>query len=138
MEGARQPTPFGWYLLHRMAEHEPRLTQSDVARLADVGQATISRWIYENMKPDTERLGRLALALGVSKNELLQRAGHGTATLDLEELGEPVLHPILAEARMMLDPTSPLTPDERETLEQVLTGIISPYRRAMRRRRRVS
>ncbi len=137
MEGARQPTAFGWYLLHRMAEHEPRLTQTDVARLAGVGQATISRWIYEEIKPDTERLGRLALALGVTKNELLQRAGHGTAALDLD-LGEPALHPILAEARMMLDPASPLTDDERHNLEQVLTGIVAPYRRAMRRRRRVS
>lgn len=138
MEGARKPTPFGWYLLHRMAEHEPRLTQSDLARLAGVGQATISRWIYDDIRPDTERLGRLALALGVSKNELLQRAGHGTAALDLEDLGEPALHPILAEARMMLDPASPLTDEERDNLEQVLTGIVAPYRRAMRRRRRVS
>lgn len=139
MDGAKEPTPFGWWLLHQMAGHEPRLSQTDVARLAGVGQSTISRWIYDpDIKPETGRLGRLAEVLGVSKNELLQRAGHGTADTSITVDAGPVLTPNLAEAQRMLDPSSPLTADERHMLDQGIAALVGAYRHAMRRRKRVS
>lgn len=137
VEGAKEPTDFGWWLLDQMAQHRPRLSQIDLARKADIGQATISRWIYDpKIRPDTHKLARLANALNVSHSEVLQRAGHG-ALRPVTITPEP-LDATVAKLRLCLDPTSPLTDDERATLRQVVDGVLLGYERALRRRKRVS
>lgn len=135
MEGKRPPTEFGWWLLHRMAEHEPRLSQIDLARLVGVGQATVSRWIYqEGIRPDTDALARLADALGVSRSEVLHRAGHGTVRPVAID-PEPV-DPLLIELRRALDPSSNLTPDERNNIYNGVKAILTAYAPALRRTKR--
>lgn len=122
----RQPTPFGWYLIRLMAAHDPQMTQSDLARRTNIGQATISRWIYGSAKPDPDKLALLADALGLDHNDLLHRAGHTTTAPTPRT--DPTDHPIAAEIRVMLGPDSPLPLGERNVLETVLNGVLTPYR----------
>ncbi len=136
MEGAKEPTAFGWWLLQQMADHQPRLSQVDLARLTGIGQATISRWIYTDIRPDTDKLARLADALDLSRGEVLQRAGHGTLRPIQAPFEPEPMDPLGAEIVMAIHPSSPLTDDERAALRAALDGVMYGYRTALRRRRK--
>jgi transcriptional regulator with XRE-family HTH domain len=137
-KGADEPTKFGYYVLAKMAEHEPPLSQADLARLAGVGQATISRWILSPGRPNSEKLRLLAEALDVDYEVLMTIAGYGKpsgeVTTALEGL-RPDVHPLAAEFSSMLDQGSPLPAADRDFLQHTIDRLIDPYRRQMRRRR---
>jgi transcriptional regulator with XRE-family HTH domain len=139
MDEAREPTEFGWYLMQIMASQTPKLSQSDFARVVGVSQSTVSRWIYSPSKPEPEKLGKIADALKVSKDELLYRAGHATtptASHTRPTASEPAPHPLAVDVRLLLAQSSPVPADERAALEAVLGGVLMPYRKYLRAGRR--
>lgn len=137
-KGSEEPTEFGYFLVSKMAKHEPPLSQAELARRTGVGQASISRWIYKPGRPEPEKLRLLADALDVDYDDLLTLAGYGrpsddvtsalaSARLDIDQLA--------SELSAMLEGESPLTDDDRAYIRNTVDRIIDPYRRAMRRRR---
>lgn len=137
-KGSDEPTEFGYFVMKKMAAHDPPLSQAELARRTGVGQATISRWIFNPGRPNSEKLRLLATTLGVDYAQLLTIAGYGEPSGDittaLSEL-RPEVDPLSAELAAMLAPSSPLTDDDRAFLGHTVDRLIDPYRRAMRRRR---
>lgn len=137
-KGVEEPTEFGYFLLSKMAAHEPPLSQAELARRTGVGQASISRWIYKPGRPEPEKLQLLADTLGIKYDDLLALAGYGRPSqnaVGVPARPRPELIPLAAELSAMLQAESPLTDDDRAYIENVVDRIIDPYRRAMRRRR---
>lgn len=133
-----EPTVFGLWLMRKMATHEPPLSQAELARRSGIGQATISRWIFQEHKPDTRRLEKLATALGVPFAEVLTIAGHGTPSEDISTALaglRPDIDPLAIELSTMLDEESPLDGRDREMLRQVVDRLVDPYRKLFRTRR---
>jgi transcriptional regulator with XRE-family HTH domain len=133
-----EPTEFGLWLMRKMAAHEPPLSQAELARRSGIGQATISRWIFQEHTPDTRKLEKLATALDVSFAEVLTIAGHGTPAEDISAALaglRPGVEPLAAELSAMLEDGSPLTEQDRQMLEQVVDRLIDPYRKLFRTRR---
>jgi transcriptional regulator with XRE-family HTH domain len=123
----REPTDFGWYVMRKMADCEPPLNQSELARRAGVSQSTISRWIYSPGRPETDKLDLLADALQVDHGELLAKAGHGRPA---DHVAEPPIHRHARNIDAILSPNSPVPPDRRG-------GLHNPaHRRRHRRLRR--
>jgi transcriptional regulator with XRE-family HTH domain len=119
-----------------MAEHQPRLSQIDLARAAKIGQATVSRWIYqEGIRPKTDELSRAADVLNVTRSEILHRAGHGTIRPINPPPPEPE-HPLVTKLRRALDHSSTLTDEERTNLELGAGALLAAYDPALRRTRR--
>lgn len=129
---SREPTDFGWFIMRKMADHEPSLNQSELAQRAEVSQSTISRWIYSPGKPATTKLDRLADALGVDYGELLAKAGHGRPA---DHVTEPPIHRLARDLDAILSPTSSVPAEDRQALETVIDRMIDPYRKLIRRRR---
>ncbi len=100
-----------------------------------VGQSTISRWIYQPIKPDTDKLALLADTLGLDLGELLVRAGHSGAVAASPEVPQRERHRLSVEIDLMLAGSSPIPAADRAALETLLDRAIDPYRRVMRRRR---
>jgi transcriptional regulator with XRE-family HTH domain len=136
MEGAalsdRQPTRFGLYVLRQMAAHDPPLTQSDLARKVSVSQSTISRWIFEERRPDYANLEALAPALDVEFDELLAHAGYGPQAAEVGTM--PSIHPLALELDQMLGENSRVPASDREHLRIIVDRVIDPYRKPRRRR----
>lgn len=124
---------FGVWLAQRMVERG--LRKADLARATGVDASLIGRWMRGDSLPGLPNLRRLAPALGIAWTDLAAQAGH----LD----GEPgatarpvVQHPLVRDLARLLAEDSPLPDGQRETLEQVVAAVISPYRSMLRRRRR--
>lgn len=137
---AKEPTALGWWLLGEMdARH---LSQTELSTRMGVAQATISRWIYRDIRPDTDKLSQLADALGLDeaqRADLFRRAGHSLASIQADE-GPAVdvirpMHPLAVEIQRMLADESPVGERDREMLETILDRVIEPYRKVMRRRK---
>jgi transcriptional regulator with XRE-family HTH domain len=128
----REPTAFGWYIMRKMAAFDPPLNQSELHRRTGVSQSTISRWIYNSGRPETDKLDLLADALGVDYGELLAKAGHGRPA---DHVAEPPIHRHARNIDAILSPNSPVPPEDREALERVLDRLIDPYLKLIRRRR---
>jgi hypothetical protein len=120
-----------------MAEHQPRLSQIDLARAANIGQATVRRWIYQNpILPKPDELSRAAKVLGVDPNEMSSRAGYGAIRpVNPPPPPEPE-HPLVAKLRRALDHSSTLTDEERTNLELGAGALLAAYDPALRRTRR--
>lgn len=129
----KQPTDFGWWLLQRMADRDSPLSQADLAKRVRVSQSTISRWIYDPIRPDTDKLTQLADALGLNRGEVLERAGHGRPG---GAVTAAPTDPLLAKLAILVGEHSPVPAGEHETLRAVLTGVIAPYERYLSRARR--
>lgn len=137
-KGSDEPTEFGWFVLRKMGEHEPPLSQAELARRTGVGQATISRWIYKPGRPDVEKLRLLASSLDVEFEQLLSIAGYGEPAENITEALatlRPDVDPLAEELSAMLADGSPLPEDDREFLRHTVNRLMDPYRKAMRRRR---
>lgn len=121
----RQPTEFGMYLLELMAAKG--MTSTQLRAATGVSTSTITRLIYGAMTPDPQLLERLAEGLGVPADDLVSRWTGG--------LKPPESLPaIAAELARMLQPTSPLSDDDRQFLETMVDRLVGPYRKMMRRR----
>jgi hypothetical protein len=137
----RVPTEFGWWISNHMANHKPPIeSQSALARMlydearrrglnVNIGQSTISRWIYHEVKPDPAKVVLLAGVFGVPEGEVLHRAGHGQPTAP-----EPTTDPLLLKLNALLGDPSPIPAAELETLRTVLAGVLAPYERYLRLR----
>jgi transcriptional regulator with XRE-family HTH domain len=137
-KGAEEPTEFGYFLMSKMAAHEPPLSQAELARQVGIGQATISRWIFKEQRPEPGKLRLLAPVLGVSYSELLTIAGHGEPATEISEALtglRPDIDPLAAELSAMLNESSPLKDTDRALLRAMIDRLIDPYRRTMRTRR---
>lgn len=133
-----EPTEFGYWLMRKMAAHEPPLSQSELSRRSGIGQATISRWIFTQQKPDPKRLRKVAETLGEPYDEVMTIAGHGTPSADISAALagiRPDIEPLAAELSAMLEDGSPLDDADREMLRQVVDRLIDPYRKLFRVRR---
>jgi transcriptional regulator with XRE-family HTH domain len=128
----REPTEFGWYVMRKMAEFEPPLNQARLARRARVSESTVHRWLYQEIKPEDDKLGQLAAALNVDHGELLAKAGYGRPA---DHVAEPPIHRHARNIDAILSPNSPVPPEDREALERVLDRLIDPYLKLIRRRR---
>lgn len=135
MEGGREPTPLGWYLLRRMAAHDPPLRQADLAAAVGVSQSTISRWIYQpDIRPDDTLLHKAATYLTADPAELLQLAGYYVEAAHRPALPEPDPERV-TKIRLIL--TSPAIPAaERAAFEAALDAISMPYERYLPTRQR--
>lgn len=136
-KGPEEPTEFGYFMLRKMADHDPPLSQAELGRRTGVGQSTISRWIFNPGRPNTEKLKLLATALDVDYSDLLAIAGYGQPSEDIAEALSGLrsdVDPLAEELSAMLDEKSLLTADDRAFLRNTVDRIIDPYRRAMRRR----
>lgn len=131
----RQPTDLGWWLLQQMAAHTPPLSQSDLARRTGVGQATISRWIYHPIRPDTDKLAKLAHALGADLGDLLHLAGHGRPTHGPDT--PPTADPLLAKISILIGDHSPVPPERLARLRAHLEMVIEPYEQHLPGLRRI-
>lgn len=134
MDGSRQPTDLGWWLLRHMAAQDPPLKQAAFADKMGIGRSSVSRWIHEDIQPDLNLLIRAADVLGGSRAEILRLAGYGDAVPTTPEPRSD--HPLVARMRRVLAPESPLSHDDRATLEAVLDGILKPYEHHPAQRRR--
>lgn len=137
-KGSDEPTEFGYFVMAKMAEHDPPLSQAELARRTGVGQATISRWIFSPGRPNSEKLRLLANTLGVDYTQLLTIAGYGAPSEDITDaLSElrPEVDPLSGELSAMLAPGSALSDEDRAFLRHTVDRLIDPYRRTMRRRR---
>jgi transcriptional regulator with XRE-family HTH domain len=128
----REPTEFGWFVMRRMADFDPPLNQSELARRARVSQSTIHRWIYSPGRPETDKLDRLSAALGVDHGELLAKAGYGRPA---DHVAERPIHRIARDIDAILSVNSPIPAEDRAALETVIDRMIDPYRKLLRRRR---
>jgi hypothetical protein len=137
----KQPTEFGWWLLRQMANHRPPIaSQSALSRAlydearrvganVNIGQSTISRWIYHDVKPDPGKVVLLAGIFGVTEGEILHRAGHGRPTPP-----QPTTDQLLVKLNTLLGEPSPIPAAELDILRSVLTGVIAPYEQYLRLR----
>ncbi len=121
----RQPTPLGWSIKRGMADHDPPLNQRQLGELAGVSQSTVSRWIYNPLRPDDRHLRTVAKLLGLNVEDLLARAGYGPTSQ--AEPAEEEEHEIITKTRLLLDRTSPMPPHKRQVLEQTLAGVLAAY-----------
>ncbi|MGD8625010.1 MAG: helix-turn-helix transcriptional regulator [Anaerolineae bacterium] len=93
---------------------ERRLTQTEVAVYAGVGQATISDILNKDHVPKVETLFRLADYFNVSRERVLRLAGHlpaDAATESSAEYGpesDPLVRELLAEFRRVPDEWKPV------------------------------
>lgn len=137
-KGGEEPTEFGYFLLCKMAEHEPPLSQAELARRMGVGQSTISRWIFNAGRPKDDKLRLLGEAIGVGFSDLLAIAGYGEPSDDITEALSalrPDVDSLAIELSAMLDEGSPLSSGDREFLRHTVDRLMDPYRKPMRRRR---
>ncbi len=124
VSGERQPTDFGWWVLKQMADRNPPMSQADLARRVRVSQSTVSRWIYDPIRPDTDKLAQLADALDLDRGEVLTRAGHGRPATVTEGASTD---PRLAKLAILLGHNSPIPESELAVLRSVVDGVIAPY-----------
>lgn len=137
--GSDEPTEFGYFVLNLMGQHDPPLTQTALAAVTGVGQATISRWIFTPGRPNPDKLRALADALGIGHDELLQAAGYAKRSQELSAaLAASKVDRLASELSTMLDETSPLSEDDRQFLRHTVDRLMDPYRKSMRRRRSAS
>jgi transcriptional regulator with XRE-family HTH domain len=93
---------------------ERRLTQTEVAVYAGVGQATISDILNKDHVPKVETLFRLADYFNVSRERVLRLAGHLPPTADAEppaahsQENDPLVRELLAEFRRVPDEWKPV------------------------------
>ncbi len=132
MSGERQPTDFGWWILKQMADRNPPMSQADLARRVRVSQSTVSRWIYDPIRPDTDKLAQLADALDLDRGEVLTRAGHGRPTPAADQ---PPADPLLAKLAILAGPNSPVPPARVAKLRATLELVIEPYEEYLTHRR---
>lgn len=126
MEGAKEPTPLGWYLLRHMAAHEPPLKQADLADAVGVSQSTISRWIYQpDIRPDDVLLKRAADYLHTDPADLLQLAGYYVEASQGQPHPEPDPEQITRARLILASPAIP--PDKRAALLSVLDAVLAAY-----------
>jgi transcriptional regulator with XRE-family HTH domain len=85
------------------------LTQKELADKVELHQSQIHRYESGNSQPTLEALRRLALALGVSTDELVFEA---------DERGPD------DELRLQFEAVSRFGPDEKKTAKEVLDGLI--------------
>lgn len=137
----REPTEFGWWLQERMDAKQ--LSQTDLAALIDVSQATISRWTFRDLLPDPTKLARLADVLeltDVERAEMYRKAGH-TGVAEVAHAPAPAesepLPEELVKLRRMLLSSSALGEENRAELRALLNAVMAKYEpmMAMRRRR---
>ena len=136
--GSDEPTEFGYFVMRKMADLDPPLNQTELARRSGVGQATISRWIFKDGRPEADKLRQLAVTLEVDYHELLAIAGYGKPSEDVAEaLADlrPDVDELALEMSAMLNVGSALTEDDRAFIRGMVDRIIDPYRKKMRRRR---
>jgi transcriptional regulator with XRE-family HTH domain len=127
-----QPTRLGQLILNRMAEVGLR-TQIDLAAAAKVGQATVSRLMYDPSRRHTyEVLAAVAAALKMPLETLAAAAyEHDPYPDDIEPTG---VAPLAAEFARMLADDSPLDPVSQGILATIVDSVMDPYRKEMRRR----
>lgn len=140
----KEPTDLGWFLMRKMAAHEPPLSQSELSRRTGLSQSSISRYIYSPGRPDTDKLYQLAAGLsptGARQNdvdqlyqELLTIAGHGRPA-DTAEVETRPAHRLARRIDELLGPDSPLPDAERGELERSIERWLSTFRPSPKRRR---
>ena len=65
---------FGDWLKSELVER--RISMAELARMMHVNPGAVSRWASNQRLPDPESCRRIALALGISQNLVLEKAGH--------------------------------------------------------------
>ncbi len=128
---SRPMTPLGERVIARMAEIGMR-TQRDLVARAEVGEATITRLLYDHRRPKVETLRQVAVALDLPPDALLTVA-YDDASVPLSTF--PALPPLAAEIGRMLADDSPIAGEDRERLAAILDAVVAPYRRQMRKRK---
>ena len=76
-----------------------KLNQKDLAKMANVGQTTISKWLNSNYSPKVKNLEPLAKALGLSVGDLIGDFG---ANQELLEEDKKFLSLPLKRKRLLL------------------------------------
>jgi transcriptional regulator with XRE-family HTH domain len=133
---SREPTSFGCWLLELMRDAGFE-QQSDLVKAAGVSPSTVSRLINSGTyTPDIRTLDRVAAALNVATLDLVAvRTGAEPPMVKPSAEASFAANPLVSELQQMLAPDSPLSPDDRQYVVSVVSRVIEPYRRAMRRRK---
>jgi transcriptional regulator with XRE-family HTH domain len=129
------PTPdtgFGVYLKEAiLAARFP--TPTHFARAVGTDPSVVLRWMSGEQRPTIRSIERIAPTLGLSINELVHAAYPDR--VNGPAVGAAPMNPLVHELARMLADDSPLPDADREALEIVLSRIVDPYRRMMRRRK---
>lgn len=126
----RTPTEFGRYLLAAM-KRAGFSNLSQFSRAAGLGSSVTHRWVFGGADPSLPALAQASRKLGVSLGELVAQAYPD----DFGDLAAGSGNPVVAELALMLDPTSPLSPEDRELIEVMIARFLEPYRRKLRKLR---
>lgn len=113
-------------------------SDSAFARAAGVSPSAVSRWIKGELRPTPPMLERIAKALSVNVNTLSAIAYPelgGDENAPAYQAPAPQ-HPLVRELTRLLAEDSPMSTEERDTLERVVDSILQPYRRHLKSRRR--
>lgn len=124
---SREPTQFGLFVLKAMARAGFKNT-SQLAKAAGLQPSVVFRWSHGLADPSLKGLAQLAQPLGVRLGELVAQA----YPEDFDDLSAGSGIELAAEVALMLDPASPLPPDDREIIEVMLDRFLEPYRRKLR------
>jgi len=127
----REPSQFGLFLLGAISRAGFTNT-SQFAKSAGLSPSVVFRWIYGLTDPSLPGLAHAAAALGVSLIELAARAYPYVVA---EPPPDTAASRLAAELALMLDPASPLSPDDREVIETILDRFLEPYRQKLRESR---
>jgi hypothetical protein len=107
-------------------------TPTQFARDADLDPSVVLRWLGGSQRPTVRSLEKVAPLLGRSTAEMVRaaypdRLGHAG--------GAARLHDLALLVDQLLAEDSPLSAEDRTSLENVLRTLLTPYRSQLRARR---
>lgn len=125
---------FGTYLANFIARSGRFPDATTFARAAGISPSAVSRWVNGRERPSPTALQKIAPHIGTTPRELFAIA---YPELSGDAAPEPAAtEPVLAELAAMLDPGSPLSDEDRETIRTLVDRVIDSWRKQMRGRRR--
>lgn len=131
------------YVLQHAANADKTIgTVADLARATGIKPSLYSKWFRGEEQPSVKSLERLAPVIRAPLRELLVLACRvSPEDLGLDARPEPpelLGHPLARELDAMLAEDSPLSPDERSSIETFLDQYFQPFRRRRSGRRRLA
>lgn len=127
-------TAFGRYLAGILARSTIYANSSDFARQAGVSPSSVSRWISGKERPTPRILEKIAPKLGIDIRDLVALAYPESMTDPVAPVvAQP--HRLAVELDRMLAGTSPISEEDRATIETFIDRFLEPYRSRTNRRR---
>jgi len=113
-------------------------TPTHFARKAKVDPSVVGRWLSGDMRPTIRLLERIAPVLDKDINELVSEAYPEAvrAKTAPPKTARRKLHHLADEVDQQLDPSSPLSDEERQRVVIVVEAAVAPGREKMRKARR--